>query len=211
MSWYDPIELLRGWTSPATQIAHDTHHEDERAAIVALKDAIGNNPQQGYASLTALLAAILANGWVTNARVASGIDAAKITTGTLPSAQVPNLDAAKVTTGTITRPVTTTGTVQGAYLRGGSGSGNPSFAVVQVGGVLDGSGNGVAAHNVVNMHLRVMMASAFYRGNALEAKPLTINAIDGTNVHVMSGVPNRGWEATVLYAEVNTDWPTVPA
>jgi hypothetical protein len=39
-------------------------------------------------------------GKVTNVTVASGIDAAKITVGTLPVAQVPNLDAAKTTTGT---------------------------------------------------------------------------------------------------------------
>jgi hypothetical protein len=39
-------------------------------------------------------------GKVTNTTVASGIDAAKITVGTLPVAQVPNLDAAKTTTGT---------------------------------------------------------------------------------------------------------------
>jgi hypothetical protein len=39
-------------------------------------------------------------GKVTNTTLASGIDAAKITVGTLPVAQVPNLDAAKTTTGT---------------------------------------------------------------------------------------------------------------
>ncbi len=39
---------------------------------------------------------------VTNIKLATGIDAAKITTGILPVAQVPNLDAAKITTGTFT-------------------------------------------------------------------------------------------------------------
>jgi Repeat of unknown function (DUF5907) len=38
---------------------------------------------------------------VTNTALATGIDAAKITTGTLPTAQVPNLDGAKITTGTV--------------------------------------------------------------------------------------------------------------
>jgi hypothetical protein len=51
-------------------------------------------------------------GKVTNTAVATGIDAAKISTGTLPVAQVPNLDAAKITTGTLVQarlPVSPTG------------------------------------------------------------------------------------------------------
>jgi trimeric autotransporter adhesin len=44
----------------------------------------------------------LGAGKVTNAALAaSGLDASKLTTGTLPVAQVPNLDAAKITTGTL--------------------------------------------------------------------------------------------------------------
>lgn len=39
---------------------------------------------------------------ITNAKLAaSGLDASKITTGTLPTAQVPNLDTSKLTTGTL--------------------------------------------------------------------------------------------------------------
>jgi hypothetical protein len=51
-------------------------------------------------------------GKVTNTAVATGIDAAKVSTGTLPVAQVPNLDAAKITTGTLVQarlPVSPTG------------------------------------------------------------------------------------------------------
>lgn len=47
-----------------------------------------------------ITSANLATGAVTNAQLASGIDASKITTGTLPVAQVPSLDATKITTGT---------------------------------------------------------------------------------------------------------------
>jgi phage-related tail fiber protein len=41
------------------------------------------------------------DGGVTNAKLATGIDASKITTGTLPDAQVPNLSTDKLTSGTL--------------------------------------------------------------------------------------------------------------
>jgi len=40
-----------------------------------------------------------ADASVTNTKIASGLDASKITTGVLPVAQVPDLDASKITTG----------------------------------------------------------------------------------------------------------------
>jgi len=54
---------------------------------------------------------------VTNTKIATGIDASKITTGVLPVAQVPNLDAAKITTGTL--PVARGGTGITAVTPGG--------------------------------------------------------------------------------------------
>jgi trimeric autotransporter adhesin len=47
-----------------------------------------------------ITSANLIAGAVTNTQVATGIDASKLTVGTLPVAQVPNLDASKITTGT---------------------------------------------------------------------------------------------------------------
>ncbi len=44
----------------------------------------------------------IANNAITDSKVATGISAGKITTGTLPVAQVPNLDASKINTGTFT-------------------------------------------------------------------------------------------------------------
>lgn len=48
----------------------------------------------------AVEAANIKNGEVSNAKLASGIDASKVTTGTLPVAQVPSLPASQTTSGT---------------------------------------------------------------------------------------------------------------
>lgn len=58
-------------------------------------------PLSGDATITNAGVLTIANAAVNNAKLATGIDATKITTGTLPTAQVPNLDAAKITTGTL--------------------------------------------------------------------------------------------------------------
>jgi hypothetical protein len=73
----------------------------------------------------------IANNAVTNAKLATGIDASKITTGTLPAAQVPGLNASKITTGVL--PVGVGGT--GASSLSGLliGNGNSAFSAITTG------------------------------------------------------------------------------
>ncbi len=73
----------------------------------------------------------IGNNAVTNTKLATGIDAAKITTGTLPVAQVPGLDAAKITTGVL--PVGLGGT--GASNLSGVlvGNGSSAFTAITTG------------------------------------------------------------------------------
>ncbi len=70
----------------------------------------------------------VANNAISNAKLATGIDATKITTGTLPTAQVPNLSAAKITSGVL--PVGVGGT--GASSLSGVLVGNGSSAITAI-------------------------------------------------------------------------------
>lgn len=69
----------------------------------------------------------LADGSVTNTKVASGIDASKLTTGTLPAAQLPGIDGSKITSGTISESrlpssLNADGPTSAAYSRSATGS-----------------------------------------------------------------------------------------
>jgi Repeat of unknown function (DUF5907) len=96
-------DLMGSYPSPTIAAAAVGNAEISDVAYTKVTGAPTSLPPSGAASgdlAGTYPAPTIGAGKVTNAALATGIDAAKITTGTLPTAQVPNLDTAKITTGT---------------------------------------------------------------------------------------------------------------
>lgn len=83
----------------------------------------------------------------------------------------------------------------------------PAARLIRVGGTINGSGIGSAAHGITSFNPgNVAVATASCKGNSGESFPVPITAIDGVNVGVSGGISGRAWRASFWYSEGNADW-----
>ena len=96
--------------------------------------------------------------------------------------------------------------ITGFTQAGGDGN-NPSWKIARYTGTLDGSGTGVVAHGISNAPSRVIMAMGWYEGTGGQAKALSVDLIDGTNMQVSGGVPgNVPFRAMIMYTSDTAGW-----
>lgn len=166
-----------------------------------------NGLRDGLRAVQQVVAGILANGWVTTARIANGA---------VTDAKIAGVAASKIAGPLEFSSLRSTTTVQAdTYLRAGSGTGNPYFAVQRYGGVLDSSGNATVAHNIANGNERVVIVQAGYKGDSNEwtridgdSPTSSAVAVDGGNLHVFGGalLAGRAWRGAILYTQDQVPW-----
>jgi hypothetical protein len=87
-----------------------------------------------------------------------------------------------------------------------SGESSPAWKVNRYTGTLDAFGSASIGHGIANAHTRVLTAGAWYRGSGGEARPLSIDSIDGSNLYISGGAPNTAIRITVIYSADSAGW-----
>ncbi len=171
-------------------------HED-------LHNALRDGLAATQAWLKAHAATVLANSWVTTARIANMA---------VTDAKIASVSITKLTGTPLFSLLRSSSYVQAdTYIRAGSGSGNPFLAIQRFGGTLDGSGNASVAHNIGQAHLRTIVAQAAYRGGSTEWVLIGGTAavvVDGTYLTVTGGAGLAGlpWRGAIVYTEDVASW-----
>lgn len=143
--------------------------------------------------------AIKANSWVTTARIANGaVTDAKLATG---------ISVSKLSGTLFPGAIRSPSTIQAdTFMRAGSGSGNPAWAIQRYGGTLDGSGNAIVAHNIANAGARVLFAQAWAITGDGGRLQLNVWSVDAgsfylTNKSGLPAQPGAAWHGAILYTE----------
>lgn len=92
------------------------------------------------------------------------------------------------------------------FLQAGGDSNSPAWKLDRLTGTLDGSGVGAAGHGISNAPSRVIMAMAWYQGAGGQAKFLSVDVIDGSNMHVSGGLPGVAWRGVIMYTSDTAGW-----
>lgn len=77
----------------------------------------------------------------------------------------------------------------------------PELKIKRLNGTLDGAGAATLAHGLTAVNGFVVFAQAWFKGNSGEQSPLTIGAIDGTNVFLTGGTASRSYFVTLFYTD----------
>ncbi len=82
----------------------------------------------------------------------------------------------------------------------------PTFAVRRYTGTLNGSGAANVAHGLSNLFQTGLIVQAWYKGGGGAMGPLTIVAIDGTNIVLSGGPAGATYRVTAMYSSNAHAW-----
>ena len=86
-----------------------------------------------------------------------------------------------------------------------SGAASPAWQIIRLTGTLNGVGSDTVAHGISNASSRVIMAMAWYQSGG-EAKPLSVDYVDGTNIQIDGGPPGAAWRGMIMYTADTAGW-----